>query len=598
MKLLTIPTVMFVVLLSLPALAATSASTLPNGTPIDVTVEQPIDGTEYVMPPGGVSLDVEGTASVGFGIGGAKVVYVLDVSGSVTNDAHADCGGDFNSDGLVNTILDCEIAGVLALNGTAVASGSVDEVGLAVYGRFGAAADMKPDAGVQLITEPNAGPGDVETVARSVVALASAGPTQYTAFNVSNSQTNFAAGLAAATNIVNASTNETNIVVFLSDGLSNFGGFDFDGSLGQLAATGAVVHAYAVGVGSSCAFGSDGTLQQIATATNGTCTEVEDPSQLAGLLSGLLDSSLDHLELSVDGEAATTIPNENITPMLPQDGPVQVTYSTPLAGLGLGVHTMCVTAFGHDGGGEGESGPACTTVYVYGIELTPASAVKEVGVDSTHTLVATIGGEAGWVGDRLVTFTVIDGPNAGTTGTGMTDAGGSTPWTYTNAGAGGTDTIEACFTVADPTGITGCTTATVEWLDTTPPIAACLPGPNPHGSTIPPAGWSSLPGPKGGQNEDGFYDLIASDAVDPNPLVFAIDGGTGHVFGPYPDGTVVKWTQAPGAIPSERPMGSTNGRAGAVEWHLRGQGDLLVYAVDASGNASIPLACLVPPLPK
>lgn len=598
-KLLTIPTVIVLVCLSVPALASDSASTLPNGTPIDVTLDAPIDGTEYVLPPGGVTLDVEGTASVGFGAGGATVVYVLDVSGSVTNDAHADCGGDLNGDALANTILDCEIAGVLALNGTAVTSGAVDEVGLAVYGRFGAAADMAPDAGIQPTTVPDSGPGDVDTVVGSVVAQPThAGPTQFTVLDVDSGRTNFAAGIDAATTIVNASTNPTNIVVFLSDGLSNFGGADFAGNLGSLAATGAVVHTFAVGAGASCAFGSNGTLQEIANATTGTCTEVEDPAQLTGLLPSLLHSSLDSLELTVDGGASTTIPNVDISLDLPQDGPVAVTYSTPVTGLGLGEHTMCVTALGDDAGGEGDSGKACTSVYVYGIDLAPPSATKELGVDTTHTVTATIGGEPGTVGGRLVTFTLTDGPNAGSSGTGLTGADGSVQWTYANTGSGGTDTIEACFTVAIPTGQSGCATATVEWLDTTPPLAACIPGPNPHGSTIPPAGWSSLPGSKGGQNEDGFYDLTASDAVDPNPLVYAVDDATGYVFGPFAAGTVVKWTQAPGAEPVERKMGSPKGKAGAVTWHLTGQGDMLVFAVDASGNVSDPLACLVPPLPK
>ncbi|MEN8114923.1 MAG: hypothetical protein ABFS21_11125, partial [Actinomycetota bacterium] len=228
----------------------------------------------------------------------------------------------------------------------------------------------------------------------------------------------------------------------------------------------------------------------------------------------------------------------------------------------------------------------------------PATATKELGTDTTHTVTATIGGDPDMVGGREVTFTVTDGPNLGATGSGITGTDGSVPWKYTNTGAGGIDTIEACFTVADPTGQKGCATATVKWADTTPPLAACLPGPNPHGDKIPPAGWSSLPGAKGGQNEDGFYDLAASDAVDPDPDVFVVDEVTGHVFGPYPAGTKIKWTQAPGATPTERPMGSVKGQAGAVAWHLTGQGDMLIYAVDASGNSSSPLVCLVPPLPK
>lgn len=600
MKHLTIPTVIFLLVAALPAFASESATLLPNGTPINVTVDLPVDGTEYVLPASGVDLDVEGTASVGFGASDSTVAVVLDVSGSVNDDARTDCGGDLNNDGDANTILDCEIAGVLALNTAAVASGSVDEVGLAVYGRHGAAADMTPAGGDDPITVPTAGPGDVDTVATSVVAqLSQAGPTEFTAKNVNRDRTNFAAGLAAAKTIVDASTNGTNLVVFLSDGRSNFGGdAAFRTNLDALAATGAVVHTFAIGTGSTCSLGFDGTLQDIADATHGICIEVENPADLADLLAGLLASSLDHLELTVDGGTSTIIPNADISLALPQDGPVTVSYSTPVNGLGLGAHTMCVTAFGSDAGGDGNSGPACTTVYVYGIDLTPATATKELGTDTTHTVTATIRGEPGTVGERTVTFTVTDGPNAGETGTGTTATDGSVPWTYTNTGAGGTDTIEACFTVREPTGQTGCATATVKWADTTPPLAACLPGPNPHGDKIPPAGSSSLPGPKGGQNEDGFYDLAASDAVDPSPLVYVIDDATGHVFGPYPAGTKIKWTQAPGAKPTERPMGSSRGQAGAVAWHLTGQGDMLVYATDASGNSSNPLVCLVPPLPK
>lgn len=599
-KRLAIATVVVLVLTTLPAVAATSATTLPNGTPIDVTVDAPADGTEYVLPDGatGVDVAVEGTASVGFGEADTTVTYVLDVSGSVKDPADGYCGGDLNHDGLPDSILDCEIAGILALNDAAIASGAVDEVGLAVYGMFGAAADMTPAGSDDPITAPDAD-GDVATVAGSVIAQnVHAGPTRFAPKNVVNSRTNFASGLSAAKTIVDASTNGTNIVVFLSDGQSNYGSALFDTALAQLAATGAVAHTFAIGAGATCYLGNAGALQEIADATGGVCTEVEDPTELAGLLAGLLASSLDRLELTVDGGTPAVIPNGDISAPLPQPGAVQVTYATPVTGLGLGAHELCVTAYGADAGGTGDSGPACTTVYVHGIDLAPETAVKDLSVDTTHTVTATIGGEPGRVGGRTVTFTVVDGPNAGATGSGTTAPDGTVPWTYENTGLGGVDTIEACFTVADPTGQTGCATATVEWVDRTPPVATCPPGPNPHGDTIPPAGWSSPPGPKGGQNEDGFYILDASDAVDPNPQIYVVDDGSGHVFGPYAPGTIVKWTQAPGAEPRERPMGSTLGEAGAVAWHLRGQGDMLVYAVDAAGNSSDPTVCLVPPFPK
>lgn len=608
MKRLAIPTVLFLVFVSVPALASESASTLPDGTPIDVTLDVPADGTEYVVasPTGTVDVTVEGTASVGFGNADTTLVYVLDVSGSVNDPSGGDCGGDLNGDGLTNTILDCQIQGIMALNEAAISSDAIGEVGLVAYGRLGAVADMAPDAGAQPTVAPQAGPGDVDTVAMSVVAGSTfAGPAQFTPVDAVRSHTNFGAGVVAANQILDVSTSNRKIVVFLSDGQSNFGQISvFNDAVAAMDGAGAVAHTFAIGAESSCTDGANGTLDAIATGTGGTCTPVTDPAALAGVLAGLLATSLDSLELSVDGGPATAIPHADISPALPQPGPIAVTYATPVTGLGVGAHSMCVNALGTDAGGPGDSGAACVTVYVLAIDLNPASATKELGVDTSHTVTATIVGQPGTVDARTVTFTVTSGPNAGTTGTCSlaldctTDTDGNVSWTYANTGGGGVDTIEACFTVATPTGQTGCATAEVEWADTTPPLAACLPGPNPHGEKIPPAGSSTLPGAKGGQNEDGFYDLAAEDLVDPNPQVYVVDQATGWTFGPYPAGTIVKWTQAPGAEPSEKKMGSSKGRAGAVDYHLRGQGDMLIFAVDASGNASDPLVCLVPPLPK
>jgi hypothetical protein len=107
-----------------------------------------------------------------------------------------------------------------------------------------------------------------------------------------------------------------------------------------------------------------------------------------------------------------------------------------------------------------------------------------------------------------------------------------------------------------------------------------------------------LPGPKGGQNEDAFYQLLASDLVDPNPLIFVYDTGSGAVFGPFASGTNIKYTEAKGATPSQKPIGSAEGQAGAVSWHITGQGDAVLLAIDASGNVGVPALCLVPPPPK
>jgi hypothetical protein len=120
-------------------------------------------------------------------------------------------------------------------------------------------------------------------------------------------------------------------------------------------------------------------------------------------------------------------------------------------------------------------------------------------------------------------------------------------------------------------------------------VALCQETVNPHGQTTPPAGSTTLPGPRGGQNEDGFYLVSSSTGED----VFVVDSGSGTVFGPYPSGTVVKYTEANGATPSAKKIGSTNGQAGAVLVHVTGTGDMGVRT-STSGIT----VCLVPPLPK
>ncbi|MDP3879247.1 MAG: VWA domain-containing protein [Dehalococcoidales bacterium] len=128
--------------------------------------------------------------------------------------------------------------------------------------------------------------------------------------------------------------------------------------------------------------------------------------------------------------------------------------------------------------------------------------------------------------------------------------------------------------------------------DFTAPVVSCEETVNPHGQTVPPAGSTTLPGPKGGQNEDGFYKLFAEDNCDPDPEIF-VSG-----FGPFHSGDVVKITEDPDAIPEMKKMGSTKGQAGAVAAHLILNSDPVITAVDHAGNVSDPADCLVPPAPK
>lgn len=137
----------------------------------------------------------------------------------------------------------------------------------------------------------------------------------------------------------------------------------------------------------------------------------------------------------------------------------------------------------------------------------------------------------------------------------------------------------------DAAGNTGHGTGTITVVDTTAPSVSCDESTNPGGS-VPPAGGGSA-----GQNPDGFYQLNATDPVDTDPQVFLRDTGSGHVFGPYAAGQKIKYTQA-NSGPSESPMNDS----GIIK--IKGTGDGELFAVDFSGNASDPVACLVPQPPK
>ena len=578
--------------LVLIGLVQAATTTLPNGAQLEVSIDNPVTSTEFLIPTGDSTrdVDVSGTASVGLGDPDATFVYVIDVSGSTSGGGGTGC----------SPVLDCEKKFVKALNDAVIADGSADEAGVVVFGSGTVAAvtaDMSPASGDQLIIAPDAD-SYVNTVVNSV--FSGGGVNQYTSKSTTSGGTNFAAGLQKALVVVSASTNSKKIVVFVSDGVSNQGGAGFNAAVSALAANGAVVHSIAAGTGSSCTGGSAGTLQQMADGTGGTCTYVPDPGSLPDLIPDLISSSLDSLEMEVDGGGKNPISNSAIDPDLPQDGAVSVTYTTTAPNLGPGDHEIDVTANGHDAEGS-DSATESVTVHLLQITLEPSEETNELGTPGqTHTVTATVlGPDSGSasVEGRLVEFEILSGPNTGASGTCSpnadctTDASGQVSFTYTAvqglAGLG-TDTIRASFTLNDPTGETGSAEVTKVWEDTTPPVPDCLEGVNPSGKNVPQA-------PGTGQNEDGFYKLTATDAVDPDPQIFVVDTGSGTIFGPFVSDTNIKYTQDPDAAPVQKSIGGPNS---AVAVHIIGTGDAAVFAVDASGNEATAVSCLVPPPPK
>jgi hypothetical protein len=268
-----------------------------------------------------------------------------------------------------------------------------------------------------------------------------------------------------------------------------------------------------------------------------------------------------------------------------------VTWSYVAQDLAPGDHVLCATATGHAEAPSSspvttDPDPTCETIHVYQLSASPENAVNELGTPGqTHTVTGTLAGPlAGLapVSGRNLTFTILSGPNASVPQfVGVTDAAGNADFTYTatqgNIGLG-TDEIEVCVTLNDPLGETGCVTVHKEWVDTTPPDTSCPQTINPSGKNTPPSG-----------NPDGFYELVATDAVDDDPQIYVMTGGV--VFGPFPSGTTVKFIEAPGATPSIREMN------GAVDYQIIGPDDMQIYGVDFSGNQRDPVTCPVPPPP-
>ena len=229
---------------------------------------------------------------------------------------------------------------------------------------------------------------------------AGGGLTQFSARNV-GVQTNCSAGLEQALLLVNASSNGTNVVVFASDGECNVGP-NVGPAVAALQATGAIVNSVAIGSGSSCANnGGSGTLQQMAV-NGGQCFEVPNPGNLPDIIDNLIGSTLESLEIEVDGGGQQPIPNSGISPTLPQPGAVSVSYTSAANDLAPGDHTICVTANGSDVTGGVADVTQCETIHLLQLSAAPATATNELGSDNQHTVTATIAGPASHIGGRTM----------------------------------------------------------------------------------------------------------------------------------------------------------------------------------------------------
>ena len=219
------------------------------------------------------------------------------------------------------------------------------------------------------------------------------------------------------------------------------------------------------------------------------------------------------------------------------------------------------------------------------IDVEPETETNELTAGASHTVTATVLDDFDQpVAGIPVSFNILAGsPNAGLSGGGATDAAGKRAFTYSPGAIDfahlGTDAIRGCFT--NGAGAAVCDDVAKTWVDTTPPEASCVETNNPSGDNVPKAGPNAG---NSGQNPDGFYELLGDDEV-------SNVGITVYGFGPWPSGTKVKYTQAPGSTPSMKDG------AGDIDFQVKGPNELVFTATDQSGNATV-VTCLVPPPPK
>ena len=175
-----------------------------NGQPVSLTVDAPSETTTS-------------TANLGLVIGlgpilqpQMNIVYLIDISGSTSDAFDGTPVGDLNGDGISNTVLDAEIAGLIALTERVRGLGfSPADVSVTVIPFNGAADPADATDG-----------GTVNTATFSLGQAGDAAIANYLRDLDAGGQTNFANALSAANDRLGIldQGGESNFLYFLSDG--------------------------------------------------------------------------------------------------------------------------------------------------------------------------------------------------------------------------------------------------------------------------------------------------------------------------------------------------------------------------------------------
>jgi hypothetical protein len=352
------------------------------------------------------------------------------------------------------------------------------------------------------------------------------------------------------------------VVVLIGDAPSHdpSNGYSYDVAESALQAAGARVVAVNVQTELATDLNKLDQAGNVVTATGGQLLSPSPENVSEAILSGLqqLDVTVTPQVLACDPALSVSFDADEVT--VPSGDAAEFVETVQVAADATeGATLECAVRFLLGGAPAGDDFVQHITVHVQQDEP-PVVTVENVTVEATGPDGAVIDYPASATDD-------IDGK--------LVPVCGPPPGSLFPIG----DTKVTC-TAKDSGGNVGQDTATMRVVDTTAPSATCKPGGNPAGN------------PPKSNNPDGFYVLGGNDLVDPDVKLYIRDTGDPKVkFGPYPDGTTIKLTQAPGAKPEVKPG------TGDVDYKVRLRGDAQIVAVDAADNASAVATCYVPPKP-
>jgi hypothetical protein len=245
---------------------------------------------------------VQLTGKVGPGAQGVtSVLYVLDASGSTRAAEHSDCSGngvagpddDYNNDKHEGDVLDCEIAGVLALNSSLPTTGT--QVGLVALAAVARAADLDP-AGSASFVPPTYTGGDpvprIEAVARSVTRQHIG---RFDPQDLGDEGTNFNEAVQVALATLATAPAGPKWIMFLADGQAHVDAAVLD----QLRASGVGLRSYGIGQSATCE--PSGSLAKLAAATGETCEVVANPTSLAAQLTSAQPDAVNGVTVTIGG---------------------------------------------------------------------------------------------------------------------------------------------------------------------------------------------------------------------------------------------------------------------------------------------------------